>query len=433
MIHILSTSTKRYVCELCANTPVSFLEEMIKVGLDSYEKPEKAYEKSEKVDEKSGKGDIRSEFNGDSFENRKNELIVTFEKYDFEAIAKNLLELGNTLQKTNDKIVENIGILKADKQKEYRKEAMANNQVKELEELEIAKTSLRNVELENNRLEALNTTYNDEREAINTTHREDIKKLEDKIIELNNKYVKVYGTWEAGHLANEILSKQLDDLVGANKRLEKNLTISLSRNTPTNFPEREESPSKTKLSNDDNTGRVLIFHDSLCRKINNTILSREMVDTKKVWAPDFRQMGEQLNKTQNTETIVLQAFTREITSKSIEEMNEEIEGVVNKALMISKNIVISTIVAREDTYNIKDKIDSINANMKYNYRDNERIFICDNTNLDDEKFRTEDGIHLTQHGTSVLATNLKYKIAEALNVKVKKKNRNVRYNYEGWY
>ena len=116
-------------------------------------------------------------------------------------------------------------------------------------------------------------------------------------------------------------------------------------------------------------------------------------------------------------------------------MNEEIEVVINKALMISKNIVISTIVAREDTHDIKYKIDSITANMKYKYRDNERIFICDNTNLNDEKFRREGGIHLTQHGTSLLATNLKYKIAEALNVKVVKKNRNIAYDYgnEGWY
>ena len=433
MIHILSTSTKRYVCELCANTPTSFLEELIKVGFDSYEKPEIVVEKPENID-------IRSEINGDSLENRKNELIVTFEKYDFEAIAKNLLELGNTLQKTNDTIVENIGILKADKQKEDRKSDIVNNRVNAVEEHEHVKKSLRAMELENSRLEALNITYNDERDAIQKTHYEQVTKLEDKFEELNNKYLDIYGKWEAGHLANEILSKQLDDLVGANKRLENNLTISLSQNAPTNAPtkliEIEESQRKTEFSDENNNpGRVLIFHDSLCGEINNTILSREMVDTKKVWAPDFRQMEEQLNKTQNTETIVLQAFTREITSKSVEEINKEIDVVVNKALMISKNIVISTIVAREDTHDIKYKIDSINANMKYKYRDNERVFICDNANLNNEKFRREDGIHLTQHGTSLLATNLKYKIAEALNVNVIKKNRNIGYDYRNkdWY
>ena len=108
-------------------------------------------------------------------------------------------------------------------------------------------------------------------------------------------------------------------------------------------------------------------------------------------------------------------------------MNEGIEDIINKALLKSKNIVLSTIVAREDEKDLKEKINVINANMKYTFRDNERIFICDNANLNDEKFRWRDGIHLTQHGTSVLATNLKYKIAESLNVKVVKKVRS-KYN-----
>ena len=61
-------------------------------------------------------------------------------------------------------------------------------------------------------------------------------------------------------------------------------------------------------------------------------------------------------------------------------------------------------------------------------------YLCDNANLNDEKFRWENGIHLTKHGISVLATNLKYKIAEVLNVKVVEKDKRKHYNYrdEGW-
>ena len=43
--------------------------------------------------------------------------------------------------------------------------------------------------------------------------------------------------------------------------------------------------------------------------------------------------------------------------------------------MKSKNTVLATIVAREDIQNSKDKIDLINANMEYRYRENERIFM----------------------------------------------------------
>ena len=76
-------------------------------------------------------------------------------------------------------------------------------------------------------------------------------------------------------------------------------------------------------------------------------------------------MEAKLDETQNIETIVLQAFMRNVPSKSVKEMNEEIEAIVNKALMKSKNIVLSTIVAGEDIQNSKDKIDLNNANMKY--------------------------------------------------------------------
>ena len=47
-----------------------------------------------------------------------------------------------------------------------------------------------------------------------------------------------------------------------------------------------------------------------------------------------------------------------------------------------------------------------------------------NQNLYDSKFRSDDGIHLTPHGTSVFATNLKHTIAKALNISVIKKEEN---------
>ena len=49
--------------------------------------------------------------------------------------------------------------------------------------------------------------------------------------------------------------------------------------------------------------------------------------------------------------------------------------------------------------------------------------ICDNGNLRDKKFRGNDGIHLTPHGTSVFANNLKFKIAESLKISVVRKDR----------
>ena len=82
--------------------------------------------------------------------------------------------------------------------------------------------------------------------------------------------------------------------------------------------------------------RVIILHDSLCRNINNTLLSRENVTTKKVWAPDMHEMAKKIEETERAETIVLQAFTRDVSKKSIEEMNEGMNQVVDKALQKSE-------------------------------------------------------------------------------------------------
>ena len=111
-------------------------------------------------------------------------------------------------------------------------------------------------------------------------------------------------------------------------------------------------------------------------------------------------------------------------------MNKSIDETVNKALSKAKKVVVGTIVGREDENDLKYKIDLINANTKYTYRENERVFICDNDNLRDPKFRWTDKLHLNDHGTAVLATNLKYKIAKTLGIEVRKKDRST---YGGRY
>ena len=185
--------------------------------------------------------------------------------------------------------------------------------------------------------------------------------------------------------------------------------------------------SELRQSNLDSE-KVVILHDSLCGKINNTILSRERIVTKKVWAPDITEMEKKLNEIEKTEVIVLQALTRDLGNKGVNEINERINEVIAKALTKAQKVVISTIVSREDEKQIGAKAELVNAHIKYKYINDKNVIICDNQNLNDGKFRVNDGLHLTPHGISVLATNLKHKIAEAFNISVIKKE-NTRRNY----
>ena len=58
------------------------------------------------------------------------------------------------------------------------------------------------------------------------------------------------------------------------------------------------------------------------------------------------------------------------------------------------------------------------------FMEDDNVIVCDNSNLQDAKFRVRDGLHLTAHGTAVLANNIKFKVAKALNIQVEKKHKN---------
>ena len=168
--------------------------------------------------------------------------------------------------------------------------------------------------------------------------------------------------------------------------------------------------------------KVLLLHDSLCRNINNTILSRENVETEKIWAPSLGEMVEAIEQVEdNVDVIVLEALTRDVTDTNCETMVALIDNAVEKACSKAKKVVVNSIVSRDDNDTVKIKAEMINATIKFKFLDNQRVVICDNKNLDDSKYRTRDGVHLTQRGTSLLAGNLKASIADALDITIKKR------------
>ena len=169
---------------------------------------------------------------------------------------------------------------------------------------------------------------------------------------------------------------------------------------------------------------VVIFHDSLCKHINNTILRNEGVTTTKIWAPTLKEIQEKADDMEHTDVIVIQALTREISEDcDTEDVVEAVTQTVNKCLLKSDKVVVSSIINREDDDIKGVKAEMVNANVKYRYINNPNVLVCNNDNLHNRKYRTEDKLHLSEHGTSLFATNLKYKISEELDITVEKKRR----------
>ena len=77
------------------------------------------------------------------------------------------------------------------------------------------------------------------------------------------------------------LKDQIKTLKGTNSRLQAQPSHGRLQRTSNRDEGNEEDADKEESSRDE----VLILHHSLCKSVNNSLLSRENVRVKKVWAP----------------------------------------------------------------------------------------------------------------------------------------------------
>ena len=166
----------------------------------------------------------------------------------------------------------------------------------------------------------------------------------------------------------DITKEQLKAEQERNKIIENNLTIALNNNNNNNFFQNPQTlgdvTNPIRNTNDvpedrPVTPNVVLFHDSLCKHINNTILSREGVTTTKVWAPNLLHIQEKVENMQFTDAIVIQSLTREVNEDSNrEDVLALASETVDKCLQKSGKVVISSIIHREDddTLGVKAEI-----------------------------------------------------------------------------
>ena len=229
-----------------------------------------------------------------------------------------------------------------------------------------------------------------------------------------------------------LLNLQLTEGQEARKTIESNLAAALrTRESPSHV--QFENPGTTiptiplesdlVTENQDEAQKVIIFHDSLCKNINETLMGREDVTVSKVWAPTLMDTQTKVDEVDNVETIVIQALTRDIGKMTAEELPTLTYETVEKCLLKSNKVIVSLVVNREDDESIQAKLGIVNANIKYNYLKNSRVLVCHHNNLIDRRYRSRDKLHLTEGGTSRLANNLKHKIAESLGIIVYNRRR----------
>ncbi len=246
-----------------------------------------------------------------------------------------------------------------------------------------------------------------------------------KLNDLQTRFLDVTGKLDAALEVNNSLKEQIKTLVEINLNMQTSISRQPARrNTNPHHSQinsdREDSEDEEEEETRD---EVVILHDSLCGKVNDTLLSRENVRVKKVWAPDIARMEEALDNI-DAKVVVLKAWTRDVGNVETDAMNQKIAGLVSKAVTKADKVVLSTIIKREDVEDIDLKADLVNAHTKLTYKRNADVVVCNNYKLDDCRLRKDDKLHLNDNGVKIFATNLKYAIAEAAGVQVQERRRN---------
>ena len=176
---------------------------------------------------------------------------------------------------------------------------------------------------------------------------------------------------------------------------------------------------------------VVMFDDSLGKKINDTLLSRENLKTRKILTYTLEETKTELEKIKEApKAIVYHVGTNNVKKDPPEKITKMINEVVNLAQ--ATKVIISNIVSRDDDHVFQTNLEFINANINMKYIKAPNISTIKHFNIGKIN-RARDGTHLNTIGTSKLACNIKHAVAKALSIDVIRKpfkdKKDQRYNH----
>ena len=104
------------------------------------------------------------------------------------------------------------------------------------------------------------------------------------------------------------------------------------------------------------------------------------------------------------------------------------DQITKKCEYITENIIISSVIPRYDSMQLKINAQLYNAKLMERFVDNPNIYICDNSNLSLRpesfgRFFNDDKIHINEDGAEVFANNIKFSVCKSLNIKMKVRKR----------
>ena len=180
------------------------------------------------------------------------------------------------------------------------------------------------------------------------------------------------------------------------------------------MPSQQQQHSTKHSHNPD----VVFFHDSLGHAINEGIMSKQGLTTRKIVSYTLEDVEHNIRDLRSQpKAIVIHSGTNDIKNGvSAEEIIDRYQHIVRdlKNKFRDTEVILSSIAPREDNDWGQRQVEYINAAVNRKLGDNV-TFVC-NRDLWGRGVKKRDGVHLTEAGTSILASHIKAGITQVLEV-----------------
>lgn len=172
------------------------------------------------------------------------------------------------------------------------------------------------------------------------------------------------------------------------------------------------------------TPKLLLIGSSNTANIDPAKLSSKYETTKET-AYTIKQAEDIIDKsTLEPDVIAFHVLGNDLKSASSTDVASRLEKLVfkTKEKKPSSKIVISLATNRKDDKKYNLKVNTINSIVKESAEDSTGFTVCDHSNLSHgseirPEFITGDGVHLSNDGVSLLASNIRKSVDKALNIR----------------
>ena len=181
-----------------------------------------------------------------------------------------------------------------------------------------------------------------------------------------------------------------------------------------------EKDSSGGLQETEEEADLVFIHDSIGKGITPGIMSRFNLRTTKMLAYTQEQARESIDKiVGKPQAVILHVGTNDVKNgvdadimiKNYDRLIKQ----VNRKLPDTK-VVLSNIVPREDDHVLQETVEYVNAAVNRKCANLNNVSIVRNNDISGRKLKALDRIHLTEPGTSRMASHIKDSVLDALKI-----------------